>query len=303
MSATTTPAGVTPSDTDLEVEEPGPSAWRALSRTLEGRVGLALIVALAAVIVFGPTVAPYEPSELGTGLPSSAPSADHLLGTDQVGRDVLSRLLNGGRTVVLVPLAATALAFLVGGAVGMFGAYRGGLPDATIARTFDLLLSIPALLLILVLVTGLGTDWWVLILSVALVTAPRAGRIVRGATQAVVGQSFVEAAQLRGERLPTILWRELLPNAAPPILAAFALYLTYSIIAVSTLSFLGLGAQPPSSDWGLMVAESRGFIRVNPWATVAPALGIAALAVAFTLISDAVSRHVARDQGDTLAPV
>jgi len=132
------------------------------------------------------------------------------------------------------------------------------------------------------------------VVVVGLVFTPRAGRIVRGATQAVVGNDYVLAARLRGERVWWTLARELLPNAAPSIIANYCLYLTYSIIFVSTLSFLGLGAQPPSSDWGLMVSDSRQFIVLNPWATLAPAAGIASMAVAFTLLGDAVTRHVAR---------
>jgi peptide/nickel transport system permease protein len=268
--------------------------WRAAVRTLEGRVGICLGLALIALVVVGPLVAPYSPDALAAGPSLSGPSSAHLLGTDQLGRDVLSRVLSGGRMVLLAPLAATVLAFIVGGLSGMWAAYRGGLLDRGVSRTFDLFLAIPSLLIVLVVITRVGTSWPAIVIVVALVFAPRAGRVVRGATQAVVSNEYVTAARLRGDPVSWVVMRELLPNAAPAIIANFCLYLTYSIIFVSTLSFLGLGAQPPSADWGLMVSTSRQFIGANPWATLAPALGIASIAIAFTLVGDALTRQVSR---------
>ncbi len=271
-------------------------AWRGVLSSGEGRAGLILAALILAVVVFGPLVAPHSPTEIG-GVALAGPSSAHPLGTDELGRDVLSRFLYGGRTVLLGPLAATALAFLIGGTLGMFGAFRGGVLDGGISRLFDLFIALPGLLIVLVVITRVGTSFAAIVVVVALNFAPRAGRIVRGATQAVVGNDYVDAARLRGERVTWILARELLPNAAPVIIANFCLYLTYAVIFVSTLSFLGLGAQPPSSDWGLMVSESRQFIVVNPWATVAPAVGIASMAVAFTLLGDALTRQVSRGIG------
>lgn len=262
--------------------------------TAEGRVGLCLGLVVIAVVVIGPYVAPYNANALGTSMPLAGPSSAHLLGTDQLGRDVLSRVLVGGRTVLLAPLAATVLAFLIGGVTGMLAAYHGGLLDSGVSRVFDLFIAVPSLLIVLVVITRVGTSWPAVVIVVALVFAPRAGRIVRGATQAVVGHDYVGAARLRGESVWWVLLRELLPNAAPAIIANFCLYLTYSIIFVATLSFLGVGAQPPSSDWGLMVSTSRQFISVNPWATLVPALGIGSMAVAFTLLGDALIRQVSR---------
>ncbi|HLH65107.1 MAG TPA: ABC transporter permease [Solirubrobacteraceae bacterium] len=272
------------------------SLWRGLLASAEGRAGVALAALILAVVILGPALAPHNPDQIG-GLALQGPSAAHPLGTDELGRDVLSRFLAGGRTVLLGPLAATTLAFLIGGTIGMLGAFRGGLLDIGASRLFDLFIALPGLLIVLVVITRVGTSFAAIVIVVALNFAPRAGRIVRGATQAVVGNDYVAAARLRGERVWWILARELLPNAAPVIIANYCLYLTYAVIFVSTLSFLGLGAQPPSSDWGLMVSESREFIQVNPWATVAPALGIASMAVAFTLLGDALTRQVSRSIG------
>ncbi|MFN8202217.1 MAG: ABC transporter permease [Solirubrobacteraceae bacterium] len=279
---------------EMVSEDRPPSLARAVLRSAEGRIGLGLGLVLLLVVVVGPLVAPYDPNAVGTGPATAGPSAAHLLGTDQLGRDVFSRFVNGGRSVLLVPLAAVTLALVVGGGLGLLGAYLRGLPDTIIARTFDLLNAVPTLLVVLVLIAGLGTSVGVIILTVALAFTPRIGRIVRGAGQAAVTNEYVTTARLRGESTAWILGREILPNVAGAVLAVYALYLTYGIIYVATLSFLGLGAQPPSSDWGLMVAESRPFLAINPWATLTPAFAIAALAVAFTMVADAVNRHLAR---------
>ncbi|HEX6666349.1 MAG TPA: ABC transporter permease [Solirubrobacterales bacterium] len=268
-------------------------AW---ARTFEGRIGLAILIAVALLVTIGPLLAPYPPDEIGVGVPLATPEGGHLLGTDQLGRDLFSRYLDGGTTIVLVPLAANLLGFFVGGMLGLLGAYYGGRADSFIARVFDLVIAIPSLLLTLVLIAGLGTSWSTLIFVIAIVTAPRAGRVVRGAAQSVAVNDYVVAARLRGESVWWVLCREILPNASGPIAAIFSLYLTYAIITVSTLSFLGLGAQPPSSDWGLLVAEGRDVLTINPWATLVPAFSIGLLAIAFTLIADSIDRRTAEGE-------
>lgn len=271
--------------------------WRTILGTLEGRVGVPLGGLMVVVIALGRFAAPYPADKIGVGLPAASPSSAHLLGTDALGRDVLSRLLTGGTSVLLTPLAAVTLSFLLGGTLGLLAAYRSGAVDQVISRAFDLVLTVPPLLTVLVLVVGVGSAPPVLILAVGLVLAPWVGRVMRGSAQAVVTCEYVHAAVARGERTLWILRREILPNVAAPLISAFSLYLTSAIVFVSTLSFLGLGDQPPSSSWGLMVADSGGFITTNPWATLAPALGIAAVSVSFMLIADAITRHVVRHTG------
>jgi peptide/nickel transport system permease protein len=267
---------------------------RSVLRSAEGRIGIVLIVILAVIIVAGPALAPYSPTQIGTGLPLSGPSTAHYLGTDELGRDVWSRFLNGGRSVLTVPLLAVTISLVIGGFVGVLAAYKGGVVDSVVSRIFDIFMVLPALLIVLVLIAGLGTSDAVVIAGVAIFFVPRIGRLIRGAAQAVVVKDYVLAAQLRGERTVWIVRRELLPNITGQVLVVYALHLTYGIIFVATLSFLGLGAQPPSSNWGLMVSESQSFISQNFWATLIPALGIAAICVSFTLIADAVNRHLAR---------
>lgn len=280
--------------TDVEPAR-APSMLRALVKSWEARGGLALGGVMLAIIFLGPVVAAYDPTQLGTGPPVATPSASHPLGTDNLGRDVLSRFLNGGHTVLIIPVAAVTLAILIGALPGMLGGYLGGRTDALITRLFDVLLTLPPLLVVLVVVGGAGTASWVLVITIGVIYAPRIGRIARGATQGVGRSDYVLAAQARGERTLAILLREIAPNVAGPLLADTALRLTYAVIFIATLSFLGLGAQPPSSDWGLSVATARAFLPVQPWATLVPAVGIAALSVSFNLIADAMARHLARD--------
>jgi peptide/nickel transport system permease protein len=291
-------SAVVSADPGLVVEEltttRPPSLARAVLRTAEGRIGLALGVLMLLLATVGRLLAPYSPTAINAGPSLAGPSSAHLLGCDDLGRDVFSRFLYGGSTVLLVPLAAVTVALLIGVALGLFAAYRGGTTDAVVTRLFDVLLVIPPLLIALVLIAGLGTSGGVVILTVALVYIPRLGRLARGAARDVVTRDWVVAAELRGESPAWILRKEVLPSITGTVLSSYALYLTYGIIFVATLSFLGAGAQPPSSDWGLMVAQSRTFISFNAWATIVPALGIAAMSVAFTLLADAVNRQLAR---------
>jgi peptide/nickel transport system permease protein len=278
------------------IDEEGrpPSASRAVLSSTEGRIGLGLASIVLFVIIFGRFFTPYSPDAINLGTPTTGPTAAHLLGTDELGRDTLSRLLVGGTTIILLPLIAVVLAWVIGGTLGMLGAYRGGRTDAFVARGFDLLMALPPLLIVLVAIAALGTSRVVLVLTIMLVYLPRMGRLVRGATQGVITSEYVAAAQARGERTAVILFREILPNIMAPTTADFALRITYAVIFIATLNFLGLGVQPPKADWGVMVAEGRGFINLDPVATLAPAAMIAFLSIALNLIADALTQHVTR---------
>jgi len=277
------------------------SLLRAVLRTGEGRIGIGLGIFMIGLIIIGQVFGPT--TDYGVAAPGSGPSAAHWFGTDALGRDVLSRFLHGGSTVLLIPLVAVTLSLIIGGSLGLFGAYWGGWPDVVISKVFDVILTLPPLLVVLVIIGGLGASNTVLIITVALVYAPGLGRVVRGSAQSVIVNPYVLSAQARGERDLTIIFREVLPNVSGPTLAEFGLRLTYGILFVATLSFLGLGVQPPASDWGLMVAENRGLITVAPWGTLLPALGITALAVALNLSADALSRVLAGDELSRLAVI
>lgn len=265
-----------------------PEALR-FARSGAGAVGAIVLVLVVVVAVLGPFVAPH-PLERPIGIPYEGPSAEAPLGTDFLGRDVLSRALWGGRSVIVLAGLAVLLAYAGGLAVGLTAGYSRSIVDPILMRAADVILALPALLFLLVLVTGLGSSRAVLVVGVAIIQLPLIARIIRSATQAQSVRGFVEAAAARGERTPAILVRELLPNITPTITADIGLRLTYSIILVASVNFLGLGLQPPDADWGLMVSENRSGINLNPLAVLAPATLIALLTIAVNMVGDAVAR-------------
>jgi peptide/nickel transport system permease protein len=269
--------------------------WAIVGSSTEGRIGVAIVGLTVLLIVVGPHVAPFGPTEIGTGPPAVGPSARHPLGTDELGRDVLSRLLSGGTSVVALPLVATCIAFLLGGLVGAVSGYLGGPVDMIATRLLDVMLALPPLLTVLVIVAAFGTSSFVIALSVSAVYAPKIARILRGATQAVATQDFVQAAQARGERALSVVVREVAPNLAASAFVEFALRFTFVIIFVATLNFLGLGIQPPSPNWAVMVTEARQYVSANPLAALAPASCIAFLSVGISLVADSVTRYLGRE--------
>jgi peptide/nickel transport system permease protein len=276
--------------------ETGRFPWfKPVTHSWGGRIGLVIVLLILLVIVFGPVLAPNPPDKLGVGVPLSGPTAGLPFGTDSLGRDVFSRFLSGGRMVLLVPLAAVGLAAILGGLPGMIGAYMGGPIDTAISRIFDILLTLPPLLIALAVIAGFGSSTIVLLLTVAVVYAPQVGRVARGATSAVVTTDYIQAARARGERPVTIVVREIAPNIAGPVVSDLGLRVTYGVIFIATLNFLGLGVQPPSPDWGRSIAESLGFVQIQPWASLLPVVGIAALSVGLNLVADSVVRHVNND--------
>jgi peptide/nickel transport system permease protein len=266
-----------------------PEALR-FARSGTGAVGGALLVFVLLVALLGPFVAPHSPGH-PIGIPYEGPTAEAPLGTDFLGRDVLSRVLWGGRSVIVLAGLSVLLAYAGGLAVGLAAGYSRGLLDPVLMRSADVLLSLPALLFLLVLVTGLGSSRTVLVVGVALIQMPLVARIIRSATQTQSVRGFVEAAAARGERTSAILGRELMPNIVPTIAADVGLRLTYAIILVASVNFLGLGLQPPDADWGLMVSENRSGLNLNPLAVLAPATMIALLTIAVNMVGDAVARQ------------
>jgi peptide/nickel transport system permease protein len=260
---------------------------RRLAGTREGAIGVLLTLLVLFVAVVGPHITPYSPFQLDLAPPNARPSLGHWLGTDQLGRDVLSRLLAGGTLIIIIPLVAVSSAYLIGGIAGLGAAYVGGRTDSMISAVFDIAISIPRLLVMLILVGSFGSSSALLIFGLAIADVPSIGRMVRGVALAQVANDYVTAARARGETVSAILFRELLPNLVAPLVADFTLRITFSVIALSTLSFLGLGAQPPRPDWGLMIQDARPYAQITPWAILAPAAMIAALSVGLSLIADA----------------
>jgi peptide/nickel transport system permease protein len=264
-----------------------------LLRIPVGAVGVSLLVAVLGLAFFGPIVPPHAITAT-IGLPGQGPSAGAPLGTDFLGRDVLSRLLSGGLSVVGFGTVATALAYLVGVSIGLVAGYSRSALDPILMRGVDVLLSVPALLVLLVLVTGLGMHIWVLVVGVAVVQLPGIARVVRTSTLEVSTRGYVEAAVTRGERMPSLLMREILPNTVPVILADLGIRFGVSVVLIASMNYLGLGLTPPAADWGLMISENRNYISLNPWSVLAPAIMLALLTISVNLTADAYARSLGR---------
>jgi peptide/nickel transport system permease protein len=260
-------------------------AWR-LART---KVGVGLLLMLAAVAVFGPFFAPHDPAAF-VGAPYSKPSSAALLGTDTLGRDVLSRFLWGGRSILGMSVAATAIGLVLGVAIGLVAAYSRGRLDDVLMRLMDVILAFPSIVLALVAVSTAGPQVWLIILVVGLTTMPRVARVTRGSSAEIVERDFVQAAEALGEPRRKILMGELLPNITSPLMVEASLRLTYAIGLIASLSFLGFGRQPPASDWGLMIHENQQGLTVQPWGVLMPVIAIAVLTIATSLIGDGLSR-------------
>jgi peptide/nickel transport system permease protein len=256
---------------------------------------VALVVAIA---VFGPLVAPHSPTEF-VAPPNSGPSGTAVFGADALGRDVLSRFLHGGLTVLWVSAGATLLGIVVGVIVGLVAAYSRNWLDDVLMRGNDVILAFPQIVLVLLAVTALGPKLWLIVVTVGITHAPRVARVMRGAAQEVVERDFIKAAEAVGEKRSRIVFGELLPNVTSPLLVEIGLRMTYSIGLVAAISFLGFGLQPPTADWGLMINENRLSITVQPWAVLLPILAIGLLTVGTNLITDGVARAaIGIDRGD-----
>ena len=286
-----TAADVTPPELKvLEPTAPKKNAVRrflAIPAGLAGSIGLLVILAISLI---GPLVAPDNPTAT-VAAPALGPSAAHLLGTDELGRDVWSRLLSGGLSVIVLPLIAVSGALIIGCAAGLLSGYLGGWTDKVVTRAVDVLLALPPFLLVLVIIAGFGTGESVIVIAVAAVYAPSITRVIRSATQVIRPREFVLVARARGDSLGWITLREIAPNIVPTLLVEIALRLTFAVMFIASLSFLGLGVQPPSPNWGVMVAENRDLLFTDPLPVLIPAAAIAVLAISINLIADALTTY------------
>jgi peptide/nickel transport system permease protein len=261
---------------------------RAL-RTRRTQVGLALSLLVMLVAFLGPLLAPHSPTDF-VAAPFSPPGTGGLFGTDILGRDVLSRFLAGGRTLMVLALLATAVGVGLGAAVGVVAAYKRGWVDEVLMRTGDVALAFPQIVLALLFLSIVGPKLWLLVLMVGLGHLPRVARVVRGAAFSVVERDFIKAAESVGIARWRIMLGEIVPNISSTLAVEFGLRLTYSIGLVAGLSFLGLGLQPPTPDWGLMINENRIALTVQPWAVVLPVITIAVLTVGTNLVTDGLAK-------------
>jgi peptide/nickel transport system permease protein len=292
---------------------------RLALRTNAGRIGLPLVALYVFLAIFGPYLTPYPPTEHHVDLSAeqiaaaaerevevggnqltgqsefrlelgedqlATPSLKFLLGTDEFGRDILSRVMAGARSIIIVSVSAAALGIFLGTVVGMASGYKGGKTDEVVMRIMDGVMSFPSLLLALLVLSMLGSNQVNIVATIGVVFMPRVARVMRSATLALKDLEFVQNARLRGESSLYIIFREILPNAVPVLGVEASVRLSYAILIAASLGFLGLGVQPPSSDWGVMISESQKFIVQAPWVALVPAGAVATLVVGVNLLAD-----------------
>lgn len=268
-------------------------------RTTRGKVGFTLMVLVLLIAFVGPLTggdttgfeaAPYtKPGVNGAGI----------LGTDTLGRSVLVRTLHGGWQIMLWSIAATALSIALGAIAGVVAAYRRGWAENVTMRGVDVALAMPQLVFVLLLLSVIGPKWWLIIIAVALSQAPQTARVIHAAAQSVCERDFVKAVAVWGVPPRTVLRRHVMPNLITPLMVEAGLRLSYSIILIAGLSFLGLGTRPPNPDWGVMVNENRLGLATNYWGVMAPAILLALLAVGTNTFADAIARaNLGEERGE-----
>lgn len=261
----------------------------AAIRTRRGMVGafLALVVVLIGFI--GPLVSP-SPLAFTTSPFAPPGGSNGLLGGDDLGRDVLARILSGGWALLLMAIGTTVIAVLLGAVAGVTAAYRRGVVDTAIMRLADVILAIPQLVFALVILSMIGPKWWLIVLAVAAAQAPQVARVMRAAAQDVCERDFVKVVAAWGVPPRTVIRRHVLPSLLTALMVEFGLRLSFSIVLIAGLNYLGLGTQPPLPNWGVMISENQVGLASNPWGVLAPAILLGVLAVGTNMFTDAVAR-------------
>jgi peptide/nickel transport system permease protein len=252
---------------------------------LSALIGLVLTGTFLFVAIFAQVIAPYAITDVSGGQ-WEGPSAKFWLGTDTIGRDILSRLIYGAQITIFVALASSVLAFSLGAFLGFLAAVKGGWIDQVLSRIVDMVMAVPSLIVALVMLSVLPLNLTVLILVMGILDSTRVFRLSRAVAVDIAVMDYVEAAKLRGEKGGWIIFREILPNALSPLVAEFGLRFIFAVLFISTLSFLGLGVQPPWADWGGMVKENKDGLIYGKSAALLPAAAIAALAISVNLVAD-----------------
>jgi peptide/nickel transport system permease protein len=273
----------------VAVQRPLLLLFRRALRLARTKFGVALVVLLVLLALVGPYVTPHSPSEF-VDVPYAHPSSQAPLGTDHLGHDVLSRFLAGGRSILGLSAAATAIGLAIGVLIGLISAYSRSFLDDVLMRAMDVILAFPSIVLALVAVATVGPKLWLIVLAVGITTMPRVARITRGAAAEIVERDFVHAAEALGESRRRILLSEVLPNITSPLLVEASLRLTYSIGLIAALSFLGFGVQEPSADWGLMINKNQQGLTIQPWGVVLPVMAIGLLTIGTSMIGDGLAR-------------
>ena len=252
-------------------------------------IGGILVLEIISLALFGPFFAPH-PFDVFVDMPNAPRSPELLMGADYLGRDVFSRFLFGGRSIIGLSFISTVLGVGIGLLIGLFAASASARFDSLIMRINDILLAFPQIVFVLLVVSGFGSSIFLIALTVGFTHAPRTARIIRAAAAEVMERDFIKAAIAVGEKRRRIILRELLPNVTSPLLVEFGLRMTYSIGLVAAVSFLGLGLQPPAADWGLMINENRGSMTVQPWGVLTPIAAIAIFTIGINFITDSFAK-------------
>jgi peptide/nickel transport system permease protein len=251
-----------------------------------GRFGLAVVVALSVVAVLAPRIAPWDPFVIGADSPLAAPSTEHPFGTDELGRDVMSRTIFGARISLSVAFGAAAAALLVAVPLGLAAGYLGGRVDTLISRFLDTVFAFPAVLLGIGVVALLGTGIANVVVAVAIISVPTLGRLTRVAVLSQKSEQYVEAARALGAAATRVVGRHILPNAVPPLLVQTALVMADAVLLEAAFSFLGLGSRPPTPSWGTMLNSGRNFLSQAPWLGVFPGLAVTLTILGLNALGD-----------------
>lgn len=255
------------------------------------RTGITILIVNILIALIGPMAAPHPAGEILSTTAYAPPGETGLLGTDCLGRDLCSRMLYGGRLTLGLAFAGTFLGFVIGMTLGLAAAEAGGWIDILISRITDIFMSYPPILFALILITGLGSSTFILILAIAITHASRVTRVSRAIAMDIGSRDFIEAARARGEGIWSIIRLEIFPNTLGLLACEFGLRMAYSVLMLASLSFLGLGIQPPSADWGQMVRENIAGLLYGSWAALLPAAAIALLAVGINLVVDELGKQ------------
>ncbi|MFD3660050.1 ABC transporter permease [Streptomyces sp. NPDC058659] len=274
---------------------PGLRRLRALGQGPLFTVSVAVLVALVLVALLAPVLAPYDPEAVDLTASLVGTGADHLLGTDQSGRDILSRLLHGARTGLLGPLLVVAVSTLLGTLIGVVAAWRGGWADTLLSRSMDMVFAIPGLLLAILLVTVVGSGMTAPVIAMAVAYTPYVGRLVRGIARQEKARPYIEAYRVQGWSGWTVCLRHLLPNIAPTVFAQSAMNFGYALMDLAALSYLGFGVQPPTADWGAMINEGQSAVQQGAMLpALAPSACIVLAVVAFGIVGEGLADRIAK---------
>ncbi|MCI6887427.1 MAG: ABC transporter permease [Lachnospiraceae bacterium] len=262
--------------------------WQRLTRNKMAMLGLAILVILALGAIFADVIADYDTKVIAQNISErlQGPSAAHWFGTDEFGRDIFARILHGSRVSLVVGLISVSVSLILGGSLGAFAGYYGGRVDMIIMRIMDIFLAVPSILLAITIVAALGTNLVNVMLAIGISGIPSFARIVRAAVLSVKDQEFVESARAIGTSNATIIFREILPNCMAPIIVQATLSVASAILSTASLSFIGLGVQPPAPEWGAMLSSGRNFLRDAMHLTLFPGLAIVVTILALNLLGD-----------------